>query len=209
MPSLRKPWDFEADLNHGRLATIAAFLMEEWYATEDDLTRSTDSRYTRGCTAFGRMRDRIILEAQSKLHGWLEIASPTLDLVFQIGRVPCRFATDDVECPRKPAVREVGRFQRTFFDEVDGGMPCRYVFILDRGIADGEEPRVVLHGYGVSGELLCEWESDVVPHLQTVDTFYPPAVELDKPHVGLRGASSNEVQGNDETRLADVTNIDP
>lgn len=60
--NLRKPSDFQPALADDRLAVVAAWLMEEWAATEDDLVRETDSPYTRGTTCFGRQRTRILNE---------------------------------------------------------------------------------------------------------------------------------------------------
>ena len=49
---LLTPSDSQPALTDDRLAVVAAWLMEEWAATEDELVRETDSPYTRGTTCF-------------------------------------------------------------------------------------------------------------------------------------------------------------
>ena len=51
-----------------RLEAVSQWLLDELYATEDDLSRATDSGYTRGCTTFGRQNNRIIAQALSGQH---------------------------------------------------------------------------------------------------------------------------------------------
>ena len=56
--SLPLPAVFNPALSSDRLQEVATWLLDELYATEDDLSRSTDNGYTRGCTTFGRQRSR-------------------------------------------------------------------------------------------------------------------------------------------------------
>lgn len=66
--NLPLPATFNAELMSDRLESVSQWLLDELYATEDDLSRPTDSGYTRGCTTFGRQRSRIIAEAISGRH---------------------------------------------------------------------------------------------------------------------------------------------
>ena len=65
------PATFNPELSSDRLEAVSQWLLDELYATEDDLSRPTDNGYTRGCTTFGRQRNRIIAEALSARHAWL------------------------------------------------------------------------------------------------------------------------------------------
>ena len=96
-----------------------SWLLEELYATEDDLSRSTDNGYTRGCTTFGRQRSRIVAEAASGNHAWLGLPNGNNDVVFTIGCVPCRFSNDDPANPSKagPGAATKGTQPRKPFDE--------------------------------------------------------------------------------------------
>ena len=83
--TLPSPSAFNAQLVSDRLETVSQMLLDELYATEDDLSRSTDSGYTRGCTTFGRQRSRIISEAMSGRYEWLGLSNGSNDIVFTIG----------------------------------------------------------------------------------------------------------------------------
>jgi len=47
------PATFNPERSFDRLEAISHWLLDELYATEDDLSCPTDNGYTRGCTAFG------------------------------------------------------------------------------------------------------------------------------------------------------------
>jgi hypothetical protein len=111
-----QPSVFNTALTTDRLQLVAQWLLEERYATEDDLRRDTDTHYTRGCTTFGRQRLLIIREASSKDHPWLSITNYANDLVFTIGGVPCRFSNDDALNPSKDAVLIPNHHQLAFFE---------------------------------------------------------------------------------------------
>ena len=87
-----------------RLKAVSQWLLDELYATEDDLSRATDSGYTRGCTIFGRQKKRIIAKALSGRHARLGRPNSNNDIVFTIGGIPCRFSNDDPSNPSKDAV---------------------------------------------------------------------------------------------------------
>ena len=137
-------------------------LLDELYATEDDLSRSTDNGYTRGCTTFGRQRSRIISEAMSGRYGWLGLSNGSNDIVFTIGGVPCRFSNDDPSNPSKDAVLTANRYQMDFLEFAAKGEPGRFCFIIDRGLDGAAEPRVEFLGFTPSGEVACCWVSNAV-----------------------------------------------
>lgn len=179
------PATFYPALTSERLQTVARWLLEELYATEDDLSRFTDSRYTRGCTTFGRQRKRIIKEALSGKHDWLELSSSKNDLVFKIGGVPCRFSNDDPSNPTKEAVTTANRYQTGFLEFVEQGEPGRFCFVVDRGVSEADAPRVEFLGFSPSDSVACRWVSDTVRVLRVEgNPSLAPSVPVAKPQIG-------------------------
>lgn len=182
--TLPSPSAFNAELVSDRLETVSQMLLDELYATEDDLSRSTDSGYTRGCTTFGRQRSRIIAEAMSGRYGWLGLSNGSNDIVFTIGGVPCRFSNDDPSNPSKDAVLTVNRYQMDFLEFAAKGEPGRFCFIIDRGQNGAAEPRVEFLGFTPSGEVACRWISNAVRvlRLEGQQSLAQP-VQVAKPQV--------------------------
>ncbi len=182
---LPQPIHYHSDLTHERLSVVAELLLDEHYKTLDDLSSETDDNYTRGCTSFGRQKNRIKRLALAKTYPWLQIINSANDLVFTIGGVPCRFSSDDPNSPKKKAVLMANRYQVSFFDDVESDEePCRYCFIIDQGINDDAEPSVVFVGFDAAGVAKCEWESGAIRTFNSVNTVaVPEAVEIGKPAV--------------------------
>ena len=182
--TLPSPSAFNAELVSDRLETVSQMLLDELYATEDDLSRSTDSGYTRGCTTFGRQRSRIISEAVSGRYGWLGLSNGSNDIVFTIGGVPCRFSNDDPSNPSKDAVLTANRYQMDFLEFAAKGEPGRFCFIIDRGQDGAAEPRVEFLGFTPSGEVACRWVSNAVRvlRLEGQQSLVQP-VQVAKPQV--------------------------
>lgn len=182
--SLIPPSAFNSELMSDRLESVSQWLLDELYATEDDLTRPTDSGYTRGCTTFGRQKNRVIAEAMSGRHEWLSLRNGNNDIVFTIGGVPCRFSNDDASNPSKDAVLTANQFQMDFLEFATKGEPGRFCFIIDRGRDGSAEPRVEFLGFSPSGEIACRWVSNDVRVLR-VEGQQPLAqsVEVAKPQV--------------------------
>lgn len=182
--TLPLPSVFFPQLHAARLELVANWLLEEHYATEDDLSRSTDNGYTRGCTTFGRQRNRIITEARSGRHDWLSLLNSSNDLVFAIVGVPCRFSNDDPSNPSKDAVLMVNRHQSSFMEFSTEGEPGRFCFIIDHGHDGAAEPRVVLLGFTPDGDVACRWESGFVRVLRLENSqTLVPSVQVAKPQV--------------------------
>ena len=182
--TLPLPVAFNTELSSDRLESVSQWLLDELYATEDDLSRPTDNGYTRGCTTFGRQRNRIISEALSGRHPWLDLPNSNNDLVFTIGGVPCRFSNDDPANPSKDAVLTVNRYQMDFLEFAVKGEPGRFCFIIDRGQDGSAEPRVEFLGFAPSGEVACRWVSNTVRVLR-LEGLQPlaPTVQVSKPQV--------------------------
>ena len=185
--TLPSPATFNPELRSDRLQAVSEWLLEELYATEDDLSRSTDNGYTRGCTAFGRQRNRLIAEALSGEHSWLSLSNNQNDIVFTIGGVPCRFSNDDPASPSKDAVLRANQYQLSFLEFAPKGAPGRFCFVIDRGLDGLEEPRVEFLGFNASGDVACRWISDTVRVLRTEGPqALPQAVDVAKPQVTPR-----------------------
>lgn len=183
--TLPLPAAFNPALSSDRLQEVATWLLDELYATEDDLSRSTDNGYTRGCTTFGRQRSRIVAEAASGRHAWLGLPNGNNDVVFTIGGVPCRFSNDDPANPSKDAVLTANRYQTEFLEFASPGEPGRFCFIIDRGQDGASEPRVEFLGFTPSGEVACRWVSDAVRVLRVEgDQPLAPTVPVGKPQIG-------------------------
>lgn len=182
--SLPLPASFNPELSSDRLDAVSQWLLEELYATEDDLTRPTDSGYTRGCTAFGRQKNRIIAEVRSRRHPWLGLSNSNNDLVFTLGGVPCRFSNDDPSNPSKDAVLTANRYQMDFLEFAADSEPARFCFIIDRGHDGTAEPRVEFLGFTPSGEIACRWVSNTVRVFRVEGPqALPQSVDVAKPRV--------------------------
>lgn len=182
--SLPPPAEFNPELTSDRLQMVSSWLLEELYATEDDLSLPTDSGYTRGCTTFGRQRKRILAEALGGKHTWMGLANSNNDIVFTIGGVPCRFSNDDPTNPSKDAVLTANRYQMDFLEFASKGEPGRFCFVIDRGHDGTAEPRVEFLGFTPSGEVACRWVSDKVRVLRLEgDQPLAPTIPVSKPQI--------------------------
>lgn len=192
--NLQLPASFNPELSSDRLEAVSQWLLEELYATEDDLSRATDSGYTRGCTTFGRQRNRIIAEAISAQHDWLGLLNSNNDIVFTIAGVPCRFSNDDPSNPSKDAVLTPNRYQMDFLGFATDNEPARFCFIIDRGHDGASEPRVEFLGFTPSGEVACRWVSNTVRVLRVVEQqTLPQSVEVAKPQVAPKRRDEGDV----------------
>jgi len=187
------PAHYQDDLTHNRLSIIAEILLDEFFKTVDDLSSDTDDNYTRGCTSFGRQKNRIKRLALSGTYSWLQILNSTNDLVFKIGDVPCRFSSDDPKSPKKDAVLTFNRYQTSFFDEIEDDQPCRFCFIIDTNGIGELEPNVVFVGFDAVGNAKCQWESGAIRTFQSVGTTSTPkAVEIGKPSITPKTSSTEQ-----------------
>lgn len=181
--SPQSPAAFFPQLTNPRLSTVAGWLLEELYATEDDLSRPTDCGYTLGCATFGRQKNRIRKEAATGRYPWLGLLNNGNDLVFTIGDVPCRFSNDDPSNPTKDAVLVANRYQIAFLDFSASDQPSRFCFVIDRGYQGTSDPRVEFLGFGADGQVLCQWSSDQTRVLRVEGVTPPQAVPVQKPQV--------------------------
>jgi len=171
-----------AALKEEYLNEVASWFLDEWRATEDDMVRSTDTPYTRGTTRFGRQKQRITLEHLSGNHDWLRVENNGLDIVFSICGIPFRFSNDDADAPRKRAVLQTHLFQIPLLEEAEPDEAARFVFVIDQGMDESSDPRVVVLGFTQAGEEACRWTSgSVFRKLGNAQSSLPEAIEIRKP----------------------------
>jgi hypothetical protein len=204
--ALPTPAVYAPALTSDRLQMVANWLLDELQATEDDLIRATDTRWTKGCTTFGRQHSRIVAEWKSRNHPWLGMLDASNALVFTIGEVPCRFSNDDPDNPSKKAVLEINPYQRAFAEFFSPELPVRYCFVVDRGMDGLADPYVVLHGLSDSNQIVCRWVSDSVPAFRVETENKPDAVDVQKRPLSARqpGEVSDE-QGQQRTEDGDTS----
>ncbi|NMG48994.1 hypothetical protein GO613_12870 [Azoarcus communis] len=193
--SLSQPFNdrLPHELKEEHLELVASWLLDEWRATEDDLVRDTDTPYTRGTTRFGRQQKRFWLEHLSGKHPWLRVLNNSLDIVFEINGIPCRFSNDNAEAPKKRAVLEVHQHQIQFLEEADSGEAARFVFVIDCGFDESSEPGIVLLGFSASGEEVCRWTSGgVVRTLGEASHSAPAPIELPRPSIAPKRKLGDE-----------------
>ncbi|WP_157991642.1 hypothetical protein [Caldimonas tepidiphila] len=179
--SLPLPSHFFPELTDERLSSVARWLLEELHATDLDLARYTDTRYTRGTTTFGRQWSRLVLEKKSGKHHWFSSTHEGNDIVITVGGVPCRFSNDNAARPTKKAAVTANRYQESFLELGEPGEPRRFCFIVDRGPHEDAEPRVELLGFDVNNQIVCRWASTAVRVLKTISTHIAQPVDISKP----------------------------
>ncbi len=182
--SIPHPSSFQPALTNERLAYISNLLLTELSEIEKVLSSDVDDGYTRGCSVFGRQKNRIKVIALSGKIEWLTLVNGGNDLVFKVGGVPCRFSNDNPENPQKLAVLVANRYQISFFEETENGDPCRFCFVIDKGASENEDARVVFMGFDSKDTLRCQWISDSVRTLHQVAPSIPQPTLIPKPNVG-------------------------
>ena len=192
--TLPPPVTFKPELSAGRLEMVSQWLLDELYATEDDLSRATDSGYTRGCTTFGRQKNRIVAEVLSGRHAWRGLLNGNNALVFTIGGVPCRFSNDDPSNPSKDAVLTANRYQMDFLEFATKGDPARFCFVIDRGHDGDAEPRVEFLGFTPGDEVACRWVSNAVRVLRVEGAqSLPRPIDVAKPQVAPKRRDEGDI----------------
>lgn len=139
------------------------------------------------------------MQAQSSKYPWLSLKNGGNDLVFTIGGVPCRFSNDDPHNPTKPAVLIANRHQRSFFEDIEDGEPCRFCFVIDRGINGNSDPFVVFMGFDSNDTQRCQWACDSIRALHSVDNTQPATEEVRKAIVTVRRSANGDVNLAEET----------
>ena len=194
MPTNLHPSDYYPDLTEERLQAVANHLLDVRYNALAVLQSEYDNNYTRECTVFGRQREMLIRLALKRTYPWLELNHAGMDITFSIGRVPCRFFTDDPNHPQKH-----GFFRRNQVDQLfapEDTQPVVWRFVIERSITEDDEDQIYLIGYNIFEEKICEWrhrpDSTV---LHSVDSSTPPVVDLPDAEISVRRADEDLDEG--------------
>lgn len=191
MASLPPPSYFSDDLTDDRLQIIAGLLLDVRYEVLDTLSSGLDDNYTRETTAYGRQRNMLIQLALSKQYDWLSLNSGAMDITFSIGKIPCRFFTDDPMHPHKD-----GFFKKNLTDclfEHDSKLPVTWRFVIAKGQFESEEEKVYFVGYNAFNEIVSEWVySGITSSIITNDVAKPKSVELPPAKIQIRNPDSDK-----------------
>jgi hypothetical protein len=195
------PSEISTSLTSDRLNVIARRILD---VLDDALrTASTDldCPYSRGTLSWARIKNALLLLAESGQYQWLSIKHAGLDLVLGVGNESVRFFIDDHENPKKmrvlnPTSAEAHQLQ--LFEDVSHS-EYLWRFIIERAISDDDEHQVYFVGYEQYGSLVAEWRynADNVRTLVAADNYIPAATEL-KP-IALSPIDEETAEGdNDE-----------
>lgn len=178
------PTAFSADLTDDRLTVIAEQLLDIRYETIELLNTSLDDNYVKETAAYGRQRNMLIQLSLSNKYDWLKLLSPGMDITFSIGRIPCRFFTDDPMHPNKD-----GFFKKNLTDDLfatDDQIPVTWRFIVSKSHGEADS-KVYFIGYNIYNDKICEWvHSQENRSFYSVDMFIPESVEIPSAKVAIR-----------------------
>ncbi len=188
------PSYYSPDLTDDRLTLIAEKLLDVRYEVIDTLSSEFDDNYTRETAAYGRQRNMLIKLALSNEYGWLSLNSSTMDVTFSIGKIPCRFFTDDPLHPHKDGFFKKNSSDNLF--ELDNKLPVTWRFVIAKGLFDSEEEKVYFVGYNVFNEIVSEWiYSGVTNTINTTDIVKPMSVNIPAAQIEIRESNSDEKTG--------------
>lgn len=191
------PSSFYPELTDERLREIAVPLLDMRYTTLREMHSPFDDNYTRETAVFGRSKNMLIEMAHSGVHPWMTLSNASMDVTFNIGRVPCRFFRDDPDSPEK-----AGFFRRNSVDslfENDQNAPVMWRFVVDKAMTEEDEDRVHFVGYNLFQEKVAEWMyRPSMPTLHAVDRDVPAAATILPAVVELR----EDVESQDNSRQA-------
>lgn len=165
------PWDFQPDLEAGRLQLIAKVLRDTRkgaLARHD--TVAGDTPWGFGCTVYDRSTQMLMRAGEAMWQDWFRVVKPPLEFVFAIGSVPVRYYSGD---PREPGGKhlklcEPEMYQLDLLHRND--VPALiWRVVVDPDIT-GNVSRVVVIGSTSTGTIECFYE---IPD-DGVVSFLPP-----------------------------------
>ena len=181
----RQPIAFYAELSDEHLRIIAVQLLDVRHSTLREMNSPYDDNYTRETAVFGRQKNMLIGLAMSGTYDWMSLKHAGMDVTFNIGKVPCRFFTDDPKNPEK-----AGFFKRNAVDDLfstDDQQPVMWRFVVEKALTDDDEDRVYFIGYNVFQERVSTWMYRAsMPMLHVADKAVPSTVEIGPADVDVR-----------------------
>lgn len=194
----KSPADYVPQFTNERITIIAKALLEQCYATDDDLQSTYDSGYSIGCTRFDRQKNR--LKEMALEHAWLNISDGSNRLVMNINGAPFRFTRDDYLAPKKQSSTIVSRteaiqiekfsesqhqlgFDWGDADDSESEMPFKWRFFVDvteNSEFDQRDYEIYFVGLNFMDQISCVWQlSEHASHsLTSVHDEKPEAAKM-------------------------------
>lgn len=180
----KQPWECHSGLTAVRLGIVAEALLDVFYEVQRELDTPLDDNYTRGTTAFGRQKNKIIQLCQEGRYEWLDLRNTSNDLTFTIVGIPFRFFSDDPEKPQKPGFWKRNE-QDNLFPNADDD-PVYWRFIVEKPLSDDIEAAVYVLGANSNQDTICEWKyEDDIRVFTSVDESRPDPIDTPEPQVGV------------------------
>ncbi|MDO5069415.1 MAG: hypothetical protein Q4D78_04335 [Neisseria zoodegmatis] len=175
--SIKKPWDFNAELSEDRLEIIGNLISDIYNTSAEEHRQHGDTSYVIGTVCFGRTYQALL---SLKDYDWYQVTRTTFDIVFEIGRVPCRFfSTTD---PNNPKAKVYNRNQQdSLFPETEEE-PCLWRFLIQKPISEEfDQYEIFFVGFDIHHNIRAQWcLSDKEKILNNLDHVLDIA-EMEKP----------------------------
>lgn len=162
------PSSYCSDLTEDRLVFIATKMLEQVDLTYDTNSNKYDCSYTIGSVIFGRVKNMLIHQCSDSQIDWLSDLKLGNDLVFKIGMVPCRFATDDPDSPNKNHIlkqsleelEQLGQIPFPFDEDnmLQDSSPSKWRWVIRKAYSDIEDPSIHLLGLNRFDQPICRWD---------------------------------------------------
>lgn len=195
------PWDYQSDLEAGRLQLIAKVLRD---TRKGALARhdanAGDTSWGLGCAVYDRSCQMLMRAGEAMWQEWFQVVKQPLEFVFAIGNVPVRYYSGD---PRDPGGKHIKlcapeMYQLDMLRREDM-LDLIWRIVVDPDIA-GDVARIVLVGMTDKGAVECFYEIPTDGVVSFLPPLYPtkgpgPGVTLPPAAVTLR---SNRTKKDDE-----------
>lgn len=182
---MNHPSSYCSDLTQERLVFLAQKIQEQVDLTYDTNSEEHDGPYTQGSVIFGRLLKMITGMCLLRSPEWMSLAKLGNDLLFNIGKVPCRFATDNPDAPRKTHILEQSPNEKILYDQLalpfegdawmmQGEKPVKWRWVIQKVYNDIDAPSVHLLGLNEFDKIICRWDyKKQVPSIYLVDGTTP------------------------------------
>jgi hypothetical protein len=191
------PFKYCPELKEEYLIEIAQNMLKVVEDTTNTLSTQFDDNYTLETCIFGRMRQLFLALAKDASKPWVEVASPTMDYVPRICKIPFRVFKDDPTNPRKKKMfhrNDCENQQLSLLLEDEESSNASQIswriFIQAPATIDNkgieledleDDYRVVVMGYNaVTNAIVAKWQSDTTAKdtLHLVDNDLPTATTV-------------------------------
>ncbi len=180
------PSFYHPDLIQERLVFVAHKIQEQVDLTYDTNNHEHDGPQSQGSVIFCRVLSVLTQQSKHLEPNWLNPVKLGNGLVFKIGNIPCRFATDNPEAPKKNHILQQGpqelslceqqSFQFEEDDEwmIQGSHPIKWRWVIQKAYSDMEVASVHFLGLNQFDSIVCRWDyRGQVPSIYMVDGSTP------------------------------------